>query len=203
MRSIQFYFDFISPYAYLAHHRLVDLTRRLGWALDHRPIDLAGAKRSIGNTGPGNREMPVKHRYLRTDLRRWAERYGVPFEPPAGYGSERLNCGAFFALDRGLGEAYVRVAWQRIWGEGRAMNDDALLGEVAEALGWNADEFLRYTASDAATRRLRESTQAATQRGVFGVPIMAIGDELWWGNDRLDFVEAHMTRLTNDLTENT
>jgi 2-hydroxychromene-2-carboxylate isomerase len=200
-RTVDFYFDFMSPYAYLAHHRLVGVTRRLGWEVDYRPVDLAQAKLAVGNTGPANREIPIKHRYLRTDLRRWADLYGVPFVPPAGYGSERVNRGAFYAIDRNCAEAYSALAWRRIWGEGTAMNSDDLLREIGHSMGWDVQDLLRYTQSEAAIRRLHASNEAATQRGVFGVPTMAIGDEIWWGNDRMDFVERHMNNFFEIASE--
>lgn len=200
-RTVDFYFDFMSPYAYLAHHRLSGLARSQGWELAYHPIDLAQAKLAVGNTGPANRDMPVKHRYMRIDLKRWADLYGVPFMPPAAYGPERINRGAFYALERGCAQAYVSFVWQRIWGEGAAMDSESLLQEAAGAMGWDAEEFIAYTGSDEAARRLRASNEAATQRGVFGVPTMAIGTDMWWGNDRLDFVAAHMTLASANATE--
>jgi 2-hydroxychromene-2-carboxylate isomerase len=200
-RTVDFYFDFMSPYAYLAHHRLVGMTRRLGWEMVYRPVDLAQAKLAAGNTGPANREIPIKHRYLRTDLKRWAALYGVPFAAPSGYGSERVNRGTFYAIDRNCAEAWVTLAWRRIWGEGAAMNSDELLGEIGQSMGWDVQDLLRYTESEAAIQRLRASNETATQRGIFGVPTMAIGDEIWWGNDRLDFVERHMNNYFEIASE--
>lgn len=194
--TIDFYFDFLSPYAYLAHHKLPELAARYGYQVAYRPMDLQQAKLAVGNTGPANREMPIKHRHLRQDLQRWAAFYGVPFAPPAGYGSHRLNCATFYAIDRGVAAPYVTAAWQLVWGEGGAMNDDALLATVAERMGWNSDELLAFTASDAAHSRLRAINEMALERGVFGVPTMLVGDEMWWGNDRLHFLEMYLQETT-------
>jgi 2-hydroxychromene-2-carboxylate isomerase len=191
-RTIAFYFDFLSPYAYLAHTQLPALAARHGCTIDYHPIDLQKAKLAVGNTGPANREVPIKHRHLRIDLQRWATHYGVPFAPPAGYGSARLNGGSFFALDRQAGQRYVDTAWQLVWGEGGAMDDDKLLASLAERMGWNAAEFIAYTSSDDARARLAASNAQALALGVFGVPTMAVGDEMWWGNDRLHFLEQHL-----------
>ncbi len=190
--AIEFYFDFLSPYAYLAHHRLAELAQRYGCVLDYRPIDLAQAKELVGNTGPTSREIPIKLKYLRQDLARWAQRYGVPFAPPSGYGSQRLNVGAFYALDRGLAASYVQAAWPRVWSEGGAMNDDALLADVAGRMGWNANDFLAYVSGVEGAARLTQATETATQSGVFGVPMMRIDDQMWWGNDRLHFLEDYL-----------
>jgi len=191
--TIDFYFDFMSPYAYLAHTRLPALAARRGAQLRYRPIDLDRAKLAIGNTAPANRDLPIKHRYLRVDLARWAQAYGVPFTPPAGYGSARLNRGAFLAIEQGCATRYVDCAWRRLWGGGGgAMDDDALLSDLAREMGWPADEFLAYVQSDAARERLEASNEEALARGVFGVPTMMVGDALWWGNDRLHFLDMHL-----------
>jgi len=194
-RSIDFYFDFLSPYAYLAHARLPQLAARYKHDLIYRPIDLQSAKLAAGNTGPSTREMPVKHRHLRIDLQRWAELYDIPFKPSAGYGSLRLNCGAFYALDRGAARRYIDVAWNQVWGQGGAMNDDALLCVIADTMKWDCNEFLSFTGSEAAHARLQESTAQAHERGVFGVPSMLIGDQMWWGNDRLQFLENYLAEM--------
>ena len=190
--TIDFYFDFMSPYAYLAHQKLPDMADRHGYVIVYRPLDLGEAKQFVGNTGPANREIPVKHRHLRIDLKRWADLYGVAFSPPAGYGSARLNCGTFLANDRNVARKYVSVAWHLVWGLGGDMNDDILLRDVAHRMGWAQDEFLDYTVSENARTRLRDSQALAMDRGVFGVPMMVLGDEMWWGNDRLHFVENHL-----------
>lgn len=191
-RTLQFFFDLLSPYAYLAHARLPALAERHGLTLDYQPVDLARLKVLAGNTGPGNRDIAIKHRYLRQDLRRWAEFYGVPFCPPAGYGSARINAGALYARDRDMCRPYVEWAWGGIWGEGRAMDDNALLREAAARFGWPEREFTGFVASPEAAQRLAAGTRAAHDAGAFGVPTMRLDNELWWGNDRLEFLERHL-----------
>ncbi len=152
-------------------------------------VDLAVIKLEAGNTGPTTREMPLKYRYSGADMRRWAARYRVTIKRPSGYGPGRLNRGAFMAEDQGAIGDYVAAAWRRVWGEGGDMADEALMRDVAGELGWDAGEFLAFTESAEAEARYRDSTRAAHDRGVFGVPTMMIDQERWWGNDRLDYVE--------------
>jgi 2-hydroxychromene-2-carboxylate isomerase len=190
--TLDFFFDFVSPYAYLAHTQLPSLAKRHGLKLTYHPIDLTSAKIAVGNTAPPNREIPIKHRYLRQDLRRWADLYAVALTPPAGYGSARVNHGAFLAIDQNVAQRYIEIVWRRIWGEGGDMNDDELLAEVAAEMGWPAEAFLTYCSSDAAITRLRSGNAHALQRGVFGVPTMMLGSDLWWGNDRLQFLEKYL-----------
>jgi 2-hydroxychromene-2-carboxylate isomerase len=190
--TLDFFFDFVSPYAYLAHTQLPLLAKRHGLKLIYHPIDLQSAKIAVGNTAPSSREIPIKHRYLRQDLRRWADLYAVPFTPPAGYGSARVNRGAFLAIDLNVAQRYIEIVWRRIWGEGGDMNDDALLAAVAADMGWQAESLLAFCGSQTASDRLRAGNASALQRGVFGVPTMMFGELMWWGNDRLQFLENYL-----------
>nr|ART40121.1 K158 [uncultured bacterium] len=193
MATIEFYFDFLSPYSYLAHQELPKLAARCRAELVYKPADLGELKLKAGNTGPSTRDMPVKHKYARADLARWAKRYGVPLVPPKSGNSARLNKGAFFAIDRGQARDYVAKAWSKTWGGGGDPADEALLRAVAGDLGWDANAFVAFTASPEADARYKASTEEAHKKGVFGVPTFIVGDELWWGNDRMSFLEEYLT----------
>jgi 2-hydroxychromene-2-carboxylate isomerase len=188
-RVIGVYVDFISPFSYLALQRLPGLAARFGHEVDYRVLDLKEAKRLAGNIGPSTRDIPLKLAYAKIDQKRWAKRYGVPITTPAYYDPTRLNRGFFFAKARGQSQDYLGFAFHKIWGEGSSMIDETMLRAVADKLGWNAGDFLRYTQSDEAEVQLQAATREAHARGVFGVPTVIIGGEMWWGNDRLDFVE--------------
>lgn len=190
--TIDFYFDFISPFSYLAYQRLPGLAAAFGYRVACHPLNLAEAKKLAGNTGPTSREQPLKRRYNQKDKERWARRYGVTIENPKSYDPDRLNKGAFYAADRDAIHAYIAYAWRKVWGEGGDMTGEALLGDVARHSGWDADGFLAFTLSREADDRYRAATLAAHARGVFGVPTMMVGDEMWWGNDRLDFLEEFL-----------
>jgi 2-hydroxychromene-2-carboxylate isomerase len=195
MRKMLFFFDFMSPYAYLAAQRLPGLAERFGRDIEYCPIDLPKAKLAAGNTGPANREIPAKHRYLRTDLQRWAGLYGVPLVPPRSYGSDRVNRGTFFAIDRGMVRRYVLNAWHLIWGCGGRMDAPELLWEVCAELGWERAAFDAYVDSPQAAQRYEASQKKAEELGVFGVPMVYMDGQMWWGNDRLQFVEAHLSSV--------
>ena len=193
---IDFYFDFISPYSYLAHTQLPDIAASHGRNIAYHVVDLKTIKLEGGNTGPTTRDMPLKYRYSGTDMQRWATRYGVIITRPTGHakGPDLLNKGVFLAEDRGVTRNYVTAAWNRVWRDGGDMSDPSLMGDVAEEMGWDRDEYFAFIGSPDAEARYRASTQAATGQGVFGVPTMQVGDEMWWGNDRLDFMEEYLTR---------
>lgn len=192
MKTLDFYFDFMSPFAYLAHHEIPDLAKSHGLDLRLQVVDLPTLKRLAGNTGPRNVDIPPKIRYLKEDLQRWAKRYGVPLVFPPSLASARLNRSFFFALDRGVAAEFVATAWRMVWGEGRDMSDEALFGAVAVQMGWPRAEYLDFTDSAEATRRYERETEAAASRGVFGVPTMIVDDQMWWGNDRIDFIREYL-----------
>lgn len=185
---IDFYFDFISPFSYFALQRLPEMARRFGRGINYNPVDLADLKLRAGNTAPPTRMMPMKLRHLKIDQQRWARHYGVPIATPAHYDSGPLNRGAFFALDRGCIEPYALYAYARVWGDGWSMLDERLFAGAADICGWDLKAFLDFANSDASQSRYQQSTVTAHERGVFGVPTMMVGEEMWWGNDRLAFM---------------
>ena len=189
---MDFYFDFLSPFAYLAHDRVCALAREYGRKLTYIPIDMPAAKLAAGNTGPSNRNMPVKLRYLMTDIDRWAKRVNLPVSFPASLDSHRMNAGTFYALDRGLGEEYVREGFHLGWGSGGDMGSDETLTRLAEIMGWSPAEFVEYAGASKALPEYVVSNRQAVEKGVFGVPTIIVDDQMWWGNDRLDFVEEYL-----------
>lgn len=192
-RAIDFYFDFISPFSYLAHQRLPELAARFGYALDYHVADLADLKRLAGNTAPKMTAMPLKLHYSRIDQKRWADRYGVPIKPPPGsHNSSWLNRGTFYAADRNQTPDYVGAVWLRMRRDGRDLAEESTWREIAKDLGWKTNDFVAFVRSEGARTRYRQSTQQAHDHGVFGVPTMMVGEEMWWGNDRLDFLEEFL-----------
>lgn len=194
MASIEFYFDFTSPYAYLAHCRLPAIADANGFTIDYVPIDLKAAKLAIGNDGPANIQLPVKMRYIFADLTRWADRYGAPFKvgKDASFASERANIGTLHAIERGQACEYVTAVWHASFGSGGSLGSDDLLRDVAGRMGWEPDDLLDFIESDAGREAYAEVNKRAQAKGVFGVPTMIVGETMWWGNDRLDFLENHL-----------
>jgi 2-hydroxychromene-2-carboxylate isomerase len=188
---IEFFFDFMSPFAYLAHGRLCDIADRRERVIAYQPIDLRAAKLAAGNTGPANREIPAKLSYLLRDIERWAERYGLPVRFPASLDSARMNTGTFYALERGKDRDYVSAGFDLGWGQGADISSDETLAALAERLHWPVVDFLDYVADPKQHKGYQTANSEAHRRGVFGVPTMLIGEEMWWGNDRLEFLEDY------------
>jgi 2-hydroxychromene-2-carboxylate isomerase len=190
-KPIEFFFDFMSPFAYLAHGQLCDVADRYIRKIVYKPIDLPAAKVAAGNSGPSNREIPVKLRYLLCDIERWAERYEMPVNFPASLNSARMNAGTFYAIKCDRTREYVTAGFDLGWGQGADIGDDECLTALAGRMQWSAPEFLNYVSDPERNADYEASNSEAHERGVFGVPTMLIGEEMWWGNDRLAFLETY------------
>jgi 2-hydroxychromene-2-carboxylate isomerase len=192
-KQIDFYFDFISPFAYLAHVKLPGLAKKYGAIIHYHPIDVMLAKLAAGNYGPSTRDIPSKAKYIRADRLRWAALYGVPMVPVLnGARAPRLNAGTYYAIQQSRADAYVKAGFNQVWGLGMNVDDDATLTAVARELGWEPAAFLGYVNSPQAGSVYQEGQREAQKRGVFGSPIMLVDDQMYWGNDRLDFLETYL-----------
>ena len=189
---IDFFFDFMSPFSYFAWQRLPSLAQQYGREIVFHPVDLAELKVRAGNTAPSTRTMPVKLKYMKEDQRRWARHYGVPIATPAHYDGTILNRGAYFALERNQIVAYVTRAYRHVWGEGMSMIDRTMLADLSSHCGWTLEEFDAFVADPRTEQRLRDETLRASERGVFGVPSMIADGQMWWGNDRFEFMEEYL-----------
>jgi len=191
--TLDFYLDFISSFGYLARGRLCEIARAHGLEVAYHPTDIHKLRALAGSTGPSNSQIPAKMAYLRKDFLRWADFYGLPMvAQPTGWQTATFNKGLLLASDRGQAEDYARQAYALIWAEGRDPGAEEVVAELESRMGWQAGELAEFAASDAATARYEAETEAASQRGVFGVPTFCIGEEMWWGNDRLDFLERYL-----------
>jgi len=194
--TIVFWLDFISPFAYLANSRLPGIAQRHGASIEYRPLDVQRAKLAAGNFAPSTRSMPDKARFIRRDRLEWAQRYGLPMTDPKAFRAPRLNRGVLYAADRSQARAYANAAFHRVWGLGGDPDDEALLRDVCVQLQWDAGDYLAYVASAEAHERHEQMQKQAWRDGVFGVPMMTVGEEMFWGNDRLDFLEEYLAALS-------
>ncbi|MDM0038481.1 2-hydroxychromene-2-carboxylate isomerase [Variovorax sp. J22G21] len=188
--SIDFYFDFGSPAAYLAATQLPHIAADAGATLVWKPMLLGGVFQATGNRSPA--EIKLKGRYMNKDLARFAKRYGVPFahNPHFPINTLLLMRGAA-GLQMAQPERfmdYVKAIYAAMWVDGRNMNDPATVGAALQAAGFDAAAVLALANAQATKDRLKATTQEAVERGVFGAPTMFVGDEMFWGQDRLDFV---------------
>lgn len=189
-KTVEFYFDFGSPAAYLAATQLPRLCAESGAELVWKPMLLGGVFQATGNHSPA--EIKPKGPYMNVDLKRFAGRYGVPFEhnPHFPINTLMLMRGATgLQMHRPERFAdYVKAVFQAIWVDARNMNDAATVAAALKAVGFDAAAVLSLTAQQDVKDRLKAATQEAVERGVFGAPTMFVGRDMFWGQDRLDFV---------------
>jgi len=194
--AIDFYFDFVSPYSYLASTVLPRLAASHGVAIEYRPFTLIELMQKVGNR-PTTIECQNKGVYVMADLQRWAKRYQVTFAPnPAWQRIDfaELGRGALVALDQGQGADYVTAVFRAVWGKAVDLGRRPKLIEVLAGAKLDGDRLLQRAASPQYGARLTESTAAAAERGVFGSPTMFVGEEMFFGNDRFDFMIRALAR---------
>ena len=189
-KSVEFYFDFGSPNAYLAYTRLPGLAKRTGAEIVYRPMLLGGVFKAVDNTSPALH--PLKGPYLMIDLARCAKRYGVPyaFNPHFPVNTLAIMRGAVATLADGGFQPYADAMYRAMWVEGREMDDPAVIAEVLTGIGLDPEAFAARIAETAIKQGLIAATEEAVSRGIFGAPTMFVGDEMFFGQDRLDYVEA-------------
>lgn len=200
MKTVEFYYDLVSPYSYLAQGEVVRICQEHGAELLLKPMLLGAVHNAVGLQAPI--ETKPKARYQSKDIRRWAEHYGLPMDFPNPFPFRTLKTmrAAMFLKERGELEAFTREAFVLYWEEGGApkgleeADEDGPVSGVARRIGADADEVLAGASTPEAKEALKAVTGEAVGRGVFGAPAFFVGKEMFWGNDRLHFVEEALGR---------
>jgi 2-hydroxychromene-2-carboxylate isomerase len=192
-RTLDFYFDFISPFSYLAQVKLPDIARRHDCLIDYRPIEIPEAKIAAGNYGPSNREVIPKIKVMIADLQRWAARYRVPLIFPASFACSDWNCATVYARAQNKADRFTTAAFNRIWGRGIDPRERSELRECAKEADLDADAVIAFVESPLGQTEYRRIRSEAYRRGVFGAPLMFVDEQIFWGNDRLDFLEDYLS----------
>jgi 2-hydroxychromene-2-carboxylate isomerase len=189
-KTIEFFFDFGSPTTYLAHTQLPRIAREAGAQLVYRPMLLGGVFKATGNASPVL--VPAKGRWMGHDIARWAKRWGVPFtfNPHFPINTLTLMRGAAGLQMREPQRfaRYVDAVFQAMWVKPQNLGDAAVLAAMLTEAGFDAEAFTALAADAEVKAKLVASTEEAVARGVFGAPSCFVGDTLFFGQDRLDFV---------------
>lgn len=192
MESVEFYYDYISPYGYLVNTQLTSS----GLPIEFRTISILEVMASVGNQP--SPKCPPKMSYAMEDTKRWAKRYDVPFELNGEWWnavmSGKLDMKLFAAgalvtqRDGGFG-AYHQAVWEAIWGRPRDVVTPAGRIALLDGVGLSGDQIWKRAEHPDIAGQLDASNRRASARGVFGVPTFFVGDDMFFGNDRLDFVK--------------
>ena len=196
MKTIEFYFDFGSPTTYLAHTQLPRIAAEGGATLSYRPMLLGGVFKATGNASPVT--VPAKGRWMGQDIARWARRYGVPFvfNPHFPINTLTLMRGAVGVQRRQpqLLARYLDAVFQALWVEPRDLGQAAEVEAVLAPLGITAEDFMALVSDPEIKAALIANTEEAVARGVFGAPTCFVGETMFFGQDRLDFVREALAK---------
>jgi len=189
-KSVDFFFDVGSPSSYLAWTQLPALCASHGADLVYRPMLLGGVYQATGNASPAT--IPVKGRYTQMDYERHARRYGVPFQ-----GNPHFPVITLFLMRAVTGiqlrrpeqlQQLLACVFKALWIDALNLNDAQLTARILTEGGFDPAEIERLTQDPETKAALKSTTQEAVERGVFGAPTLFVGDQMFFGQDRMDFV---------------
>lgn len=193
--SIDFYFDFSSPYGYFAGEKIEDIAAKHGRAVTWRPVLLGAAFKITG--GQPLPTIPMKGSYAMHDLARSARFFRLPFKLPSKFPvSTVAPARAFYWVgdrDPALAKTLARALYRAYFVEDRDISNPEVTGNVAAKLGMDKAELLQALNDAAVKERLKTEVDAAIERGVFGSPYIVVDGEPFWGSDRLDQVDRWLT----------
>lgn len=188
---IDFYFEFASPYGYLASLRIDAIAAAHGREVTWRPIMLGAALKLTGSQP--NVNAPLKGDYLRRDVPRFARLLDAPLVFPPVMPMNSLAASRaywwLFDQDEDLAKGLAQALYHAHWGEGRDLSAPEAVAEIAADFGIDRADLLAAVQDPAVKARLKEETDRSIARGVFGSPFVFVDDEPFWGADRLDQIE--------------
>ena len=198
MKSVEFYFDLGSPYSYLAYYRLLQMAEQQEIQIVYKPILLGGVFKATGNRSPI--EIPVKGVYSILDMQRWAEYYQIPMQMNPHFPMNTLTLMRILTgvqlLHLEKFEQVLKLLFDAMFGTPQNLNELTVLAEVLKPSGFSVDDIMSMVQSEVVKQKLITETEQAILRGIFGAPTFFVGDEMYWGQDRLHFVEQALSKAS-------
>ncbi len=196
-KTVEFFFDVGSPTAYLAWTQLPGIVATHHATLVYRPILLGGIFQATGNVAPGS--IAAKGTYMNRDMARFAKRYGVPltmnpFFPINTLFLMRAITGVQMTMPERF-EPLVKAVFNVMWVEPENLNDPTVTARALGNAGFAPEALLQLSGRADVKAQLRAATEEAVARGAYGAPTMFVGDEMFFGQDRLDFVAEELARI--------
>jgi len=188
-KTVEFFYDFGSPTVYLAATQLPAIAGTVGATIEWRPMLLGGVFKSTGNQSPV--AVAAKAVYMNDDLQRFAKRYEVPFRfnPHFPINTLALMRGAVaYQADAVASSTYRDAIFTAIWVNARNLNEPDVIGQVLGDAGLDPAELMNRIGEQTVKNQLIANTEEAVNRGVFGAPTFFVGEHMFFGQDRLDFV---------------
>ena len=199
MATIEFFFDYSSPWTYFAATRIEDFCARNHAELIWKPFLVGGVFNKVNPSVYQRRENPVppKDNYYRKDMADWARYLDIKIIRPSVFpvNSVKALRGAFVAIGEGTISAYSKAVFQAYWRDDKDISQDAVLRTIVQSVGMDADAFAAKIADDTVKRKLFETTDELIGRGGFGSPTFFIDrDDMYFGNDRFELMQAALDR---------
>ncbi|MFC3616545.1 2-hydroxychromene-2-carboxylate isomerase [Lutimaribacter marinistellae] len=196
-KTLDFYYDFGSPNAYLAHQALPPLARRLGVSIAYKPILLGGVFKATGNRSPMEAFGGIRHKlaYYQRETQRFARRHEIKFymNPHFPINTLSLMRGAMHAQGKPWEGDYINAVFDAIWVHGQKMDDPSVITDVLRERNLPAREVMEAVQSAEVKQALLKATEAAVERGVFGAPMIFLGDEPYFGKEAIYELEVELS----------
>jgi len=193
-KKLDFYFDFGSPYSYLAHKQIRKLENENLVEVRYMPI-LLGAILKMTGIKP-NADVPIKGRYMIKDCKLWAEKHKIEFKFNIFFPIMTLNLmrGVLLAEEKKISQIFIDKIFDAIWRVGLNLNDNKITEKILKSLKLDPKAFFTDLINPKIKEDLRKRTDEAFIKGVFGAPTFVINNKLFWGQDRLDFVLSEIKK---------
>jgi 2-hydroxychromene-2-carboxylate isomerase len=194
-KNVDFFFDLSSPYSYMAATQIGAIAERNGATLTWKPMVLHAVFQATGNKMPIS--IAAKGPWMLRDLERWAKQYGVGFKMTSRFPVNAIKPMrlVLVAAREGKAAPCALAAFRALWIDDRDITAESELRAIATAAGLDPDAALKAIEDPAIKDQLRANTDEAVKRGAFGAPAIFVGDELFWGNDRLHHVETALREI--------
>ena len=187
IKPFDFYFDFISPYSFLAHNEIRKIEIKTGIKIQYKPILLGGLHNLHGIKAPAF--IPAKAKHMIRDCKLIAERNNVKFKFNSYFPIKSLNLmrGVLVAEEDDIKSYYINNIFSTIWQDGLNMNDEIIIQKVLKNLNVNPKTFNLRITSSLIKDSLRKKTNEAYKKGIFGAPTFMVNNKIFWGQDRIEF----------------
>ena len=193
MPNVEFHFDFGSPNAYLSHLVIPQIEKRTGVKFAYVPVLLGGVFKATNNRSPAESNAGIRNKgeYGKLEMQRFIKKHGLTFtfNPNFPVNTLMMMRGAVAAEQLGIFAAYVDQMYRFMWSEPRKMDDPAIVTAAWKESGFDADKLAALIQDQAVKDKLVANTQKSVERGCFGSPTFFVGDEIFFGKDRLRDVE--------------
>ena len=194
MKKVEFHFDFGSPNAYLSHLVIPEIEKRTGARFEYVPVLLGGVFKATNNRSPAETLAGIKNKpqYERLETQRFIKRHRITrYQPNPFFPVNTLMImrGAIAARQMGIFERYVDTVYLNMWGEPKKMDDPAIVRSVLDAAGFDSAKLFELIQTQPVKDELLRNTERSVERGTFGSPTFYVGDEIFFGKDRLRDVE--------------